>query len=194
MLDISQALGQLQKVQKVYVVAVENECKEVLYHVAASENPNLAVETVNLLPENQEQTFIFDYTAEENSPVTYTLPQTYIYEPNAAIIKAGGFKSLANQYNINKLHRNSHLYTSENLVKNFPGRLFKLKTTSRYQKKELGAHLPNLKANITVRNFPDTVAEIRKKTGIKEGGDIYLFATTDLHQKPIILVCEKAAH
>jgi len=192
MLDITQAIGQLQKVQKVYVVAVENECKEVLYHIGALENPNLIIETINLLPENRKEAFTFNYANEENTPVNYALPQTYIYEPNAAILKAGGFKSLADQYQINKLHRNSHLYTSENLVAAFPGRTFKLKTISRYQKKELTAHLPERKANITVRNFPDSVAEIRKKTGTKEGGDIYLFATTDLNSKPVILICEKA--
>jgi precorrin-6B methylase 2 len=191
MLDISQALGQLESVQKVYVVAVDNECKEVLYHVAASENPNLQVETINLSAGVSKQTFTFDYAAEENAPVTYTLPQTYIYEPNAAILKAGGFKSLAKYYGLNKLHRNSHLYTSEGLVPDFPGRIFKLRTISRYQKKELACHLPDSKANITVRNFPDSVAAIRKKTGLKEGGDIYLFATTDLNAKPIILICEK---
>jgi len=192
MLDISQAIGQLQKVQKVYVVAVENECKEVLYHVGASENSNLIIETINLLPENREQVFTFSYATEENTAVNYELPQTYIYEPNAAILKAGGFKSLANHFKLNKLRRNSHLYTSDNLVQDFPGRIFKLNAISRYQKKELAAHLPDHKANITVRNFPDTVADIRKKTGIKEGGNIYLFATTDLQQKPVILVCEKA--
>jgi len=193
MLDINQAIGQLQKVQKVYVVAVENECKEVLYHVAASDISSPVIEAVNLLPENRIQFFTFDYATEDNTQVNYTLPQSYIYEPNAAILKAGGFKSLADQYQLNKLHRNSHLYTSENLVIDFPGRTFKLKIISRYQKKELATHLPTLKANISVRNFPDTVAEIRKKTGIKEGGNIYLFATTDLHQKPVILICEKAA-
>jgi len=192
MLDITQAIGQLQKVQKVYVVAVENECKEVLYQVDASDNSSPQIEAINLLPEDREQVFTFDYAVEENTAVKYELPQTYIYEPNAAILKAGGFKSMANQFQLNKLHRNSHLYTSENLVQDFPGRIFKLKTISRYQKKGLASHLPDRKANITVRNFPDSVAEIRKKTGIKEGGDLYLFATTDLHQKPIILVCEKA--
>jgi len=192
MLDISQAVGQLGSVQKVYIVAVDNECKEVLYHVAASKNPNLLIETINLQAGANQQRFTFDYEAEENAPVTYTLPQTYIYEPNAAILKAGGFKSLANHFELNKLHRNSHLYTSENLMPDFPGRIFKLKTTSRYQKKELASYLPDLKANITVRNFPDSVAAIRKKTGLKEGSDTYLFATTDLNAKPIILICEKA--
>jgi len=191
MLDISQAVGQLGSVQKIYIVAVDNECKEVLYHVATSENPNFLIKTINLQAGANQQTFTFDYAAEENASVTYTLPQTYIYEPNAAILKAGGFKSLANYYGLNKLHRNSHLYTSENLMPDFPGRIFKLKTTSRYQKKELASYLPDLKANITVRNFPDSVAAIRKKTGLKEGGDTYLFATTDLKAKPIILICEK---
>jgi hypothetical protein len=93
---------------------------------------------------------------------------------------------------LTKLHRNSHLYTSETLVAGFPGRVFRRLATCRYQKKDLLAHVPDKKANITVRNFPDSVAQIRLKTGLKEGGNKYLLATTDLNQKPIILVCEKA--
>jgi hypothetical protein len=99
---------------------------------------------------------------------------------------------LAQQYNLTKLHRNSHLYTSTTIVRDFPGRVFRCLATCRYQKKDLLSYLPDKKANITVRNFPESVAQIRNKTGIREGGDKYLFATTDLHQKPLILVCEKA--
>ena len=192
MLDINQAIQDLRQVQKIYVVAVENECKEVLYHLSAHAGTNPQIETYNLLPGKESQYFGFTYADEEDAAVTYSLPLTFIYEPNAAILKAGGFKSLANHFALNKLHRSSHLYTSENIVQDFPGRIFKLKRTSRYQKKELASYLPDQKANITVRNFPDSVAAIRKKTGLKEGGDQYLFATTDLNAKIIILICEKA--
>lgn len=192
MLDINQAIQDLQQVHKIYVVAVENECKEVLYYLTAAANTNPIIETYNLLPTKENQYFGFTYTHEEHATVTYSLPQTYIYEPNAAILKAGGFKSTAQAYHLHKLHRNSHLYTSDNLVKDFPGRVFRLINTSRYQKKELLPQIPEKKANITVRNFPDTVAQIRTKTGLKEGGNIYLLATTDINQKPVILICEKA--
>lgn len=192
MLDINQAIGQLPTVQKIYAVAVENECKEVLYHFTSMANINPLVVAVNLMPGKKDQYFTFDYVAEENALVKYGEPLTYIYEPNAAIMKAGGFKILAQTYALYKLHRNSHLYTSEEVIKDFPGRIFRLKAVCRYQKKELLAFLPEKKANITVRNFPDTVAQIRAKTGIKEGGNIYLLATTDINQRLMLLVCEKA--
>ncbi|GEO02509.1 hypothetical protein AAE02nite_01730 [Adhaeribacter aerolatus] len=191
MLDINQAIRDLQQVHKIYVVAVDNECKEVLYHITTTAGNNPEIETHNILPTKENQYFGFGYADEENAAVTYSLPQTYIYEPNAAILKAGGFKSVAQTYQLHKLHRNSHLYTSDNLVTDFPGRVFRLMHISRYQNKELLTQIPEKKANITVRNFPDTVAQIRAKTGLKEGGNIYLFATTDINQKPVILVCEK---
>ncbi|WP_026461752.1 THUMP-like domain-containing protein [Adhaeribacter aquaticus] len=191
MLDISQAVQNLKQVERIYVVAVENECKEVLYLLSNQVNLNPEISAINLLGTGKDQSFKYNREQEENAQVNYSEPLTYIYEPNTAILKSGGFKALAQEYKVNKLHRNSHLYTSETLRADFPGRIFVLKAISRLHKKELLSYLPDGKANITVRNFTNTVAEIRKKTGIKEGGTIYLLATTDLHQKSIILVCEK---
>jgi 16S rRNA G966 N2-methylase RsmD len=191
MLDIHLAVQQLGLVQQVHVVAVENEVKEVLYLLGESHPAHPPVKAINLTGEGLQQTFIFDEQTEEQALVAYGEPGNFIYEPNAAILKAGGFKSLAQQFGVTKLHRNSHLYTSETLIRDFPGRLFRRLATCRYQKKELLGHVPDKKANITVRNFPDSVAQIRARTGLKDGGDRYLLATTDLNQKPIILVCEK---
>lgn len=193
MLDIHLALQQLGPVQQVHVVAVENECKEVLYLLGEAPPAHPPVHAVNLTGEQEQQCFIYDQPAEDQATVVYGEPSAFLYEPNAAILKAGGFKSLAQQFGLTKLHRNSHLYTSQILVREFPGRIFRRLATCRYQKKELLAHLPDKKANITVRNFPDSVAQIRAKTGLREGGNHYLLATTDLNQKPIILVCEKVA-
>jgi protein-L-isoaspartate O-methyltransferase len=192
MLDIHLAVQQLGSVQQVHVVAVENECKEVLYLLGAAAPAHPPVKAINLSGEGQQQAFTFDQPGEDQAQVVYGEPQAFLYEPNAAILKAGGFKSLAQQFGLTKLHRNSHLYTSEAVVPEFPGRIFRRLATCRYQKKELLAHLPDKKANITVRNFPDSVAQIRAKTGLKEGGYRYLLATTDVNQKPIVLVCEKA--
>jgi 16S rRNA G966 N2-methylase RsmD len=193
MLDIDQAIRSLRQVQAVWVVAVENECKEVLYLLQpGKENPDPDIHAVNLLREGQQVTFSLRKGEEETLQPTYSDPLAYIYEPNAAILKAGGFKSVAKTFDLYKLHPSSHLYTSAELRSDFPGRIFQCQAVSRYDKKELRARVPNQKANITVRNFPDPVAAIRKKTGIKEGGDIYLFATTDRYQKLIVLVCEKA--
>lgn len=193
MLDIHLALQQLPQVRQVHVVAVDNECKEVLYLLGPDSPSSPPIRAVNLAGEGQPQAFTFDLQSEEQTQVSYAEPGTFLYEPNAAILKAGGFKALASHYHLAKLHRNSHLYTADTVISDFPGRIFRRLATCRYQKKELLSHLPDKKANITVRNFPETVAQIRAKTGLKEGGNRYLLATTDLHNKPVILVCEKAA-
>ncbi|MEJ8801027.1 THUMP-like domain-containing protein [Pontibacter sp. H249] len=194
MLDIEQALEQLTHVEQVWVVAVQNEVKEVLYLLSpkAPAPANVTRTVVNLLNQVEPQVLTFTKTAEEAATPHYADPQDFVYEPNAAILKAGAFRYLGQKYNLSKLHPNSHLYTSAILIPDFPGRSFRCNTTCRYNKKELMRHLPAKKANITVRNFPESVADIRRKTGIKEGGDIYLFFTTDMHQKPVVLVCQKA--
>ena len=193
MLDIEQARQQLSQVSTITVVAVDNECKEVLYHLNKNAPPEPDYVAVNLRAIKAEITFKFKKSAEETATITYSEPQQFIYEPNTAILKAGGFKSVAQQFGINKLHRNSHLYTSETLVIDFPGRVFTCRAVCKYQKKDILPHLSAKKANITVRNFPEPVTAIRKKLGLQEGGDQYLLATTDVHQKPVILICEKVA-
>src|SRR5690606_20699235 len=129
-------------------------------------------------------------TEELEASVNYTLPQKYLYEPNKSILKAGAFKSLALRLGLDKLHPNSHLYTSDKNI-SFPGRVFEIMDVVPYQKKLILKALPDRKANITTRNFPDTVETIRKKTGIVDGGSIFLFATTNRDGKLIVLVCKK---
>lgn len=191
LLDINLAITQLKTVEKIWVVAVENECKEVLYQIGQTENLDPEITAVNLQPKTGNTEFTFRKSEEETAEVQFSEPLQFIYEPNAAIMKAGVFRQIAQRFGLKKLHRNSHLYTSETLISDFPGRSFKLKTVAKYSKKVLLSLIPEKKANITVRNFPETVAQIRQKTGLKEGGNLYLFATTDLHQQPVILVCEK---
>lgn len=192
MLDIDLALEQLGQVTKLWVVAVQNEVKEVLYLLQSNAPTPDLVERVaaNLLPSHK-QVLEFTRAAEELAKSSFSDPQQFIYEPNAAILKAGAYKYLGQELKLNKLHPNSHLYTSEQALPDFPGRAFRCKHTSRYNKKELLRLLPQKQANITVRNFPESVADIRKKTGIKEGGNNYLFFTTDMHQKPVVLHCQK---
>ena len=134
--------------------------------------------------------YSFSYS-QENKTALLSEPLDYLYEPNASILKAGAFNSIANDFELQKLHPNSHLYTSHNLVEDFPGRIFKVGAVCKYNKKEILKHLSEKKANITRRNFPDSVAGIRKKTGIKEGGEHYLFATTLQDNQPKILLCTK---
>ncbi|MCU0390402.1 MAG: class I SAM-dependent methyltransferase [Thermoflexibacter sp.] len=191
MLDIDLAMKSLgQNLQKVIVLAVDNECKEVLY-LLGSKSATSDIETINIDKENRQQLFSFTKESESTASISYALPQQYLYEPNAAILKAGGFKSIASVFQINKLHLHSHLYTSTHLVPHFVGRSFVITAISKLDKKELKKYLPDNKANIAVRNFPISVEEIRKQTGIKEGGDIYLFATKDIKEKKIVLICHK---
>lgn len=124
---------------------------------------------------------IFRFTMEEEQevPVTYaTRPLRYLYEPSAAILKAGAFRSVAARFGVKKLHRHSHLYTSDERIA-FPGRCFEVEAFSGFGKKESAAFLRGLtQANLTVRNFPASVEALRKRFRLKEGGDVYLFATT----------------
>ena len=191
MLDIQQALTQLENVMKVYVVAVKNDCKEVLYLLEKDFSGEAKIVTVNLKGTEKKEAFRFYKKDELEVAINFSMPKKYIYEPNAAVLKAGAFRSVASKYQLDKLHPNSHLYTSDELLKTFPGRVFTCEHVSKYDKKSLRKRLPDKKANITVRNFPNTVQEIRKKTGIKPGGDVYLFATTGMDEKPLVLVCRK---
>ena len=189
LLDISLALEALPHIKEVHVVSVRNECKELLFRIVPGyEGPPIRI-AVNLL-KNDKEIFEFSNEQEEETP-TFNRPQNYLYEPNASIMKAGGFNAVANTFGVSKLHRNSHLYTSEEVVNNFPGRVFKIMAQTVLNKKKLKPYLPKGKANITVRNYPMTVKEIRKQTGIKEGGDVYLFATTLMKDDPSVLVCSK---
>ena len=168
------------------VVAINNEVKELLFILKKGFKESIKIKTINF-QKKQEQLFEFDYGTTET--VNFSFPKKYIYEPNAAILKSGGFSQVANQLNLEKLHQNSHLYTSDKLI-DFPGRRFELNHNIPFNKKQLRKLIPSKKANITTRNFPQTVAQIRKKTGIKDGGEQYLFFTTDINNKHIILICE----
>lgn len=187
LLDIKQVLSQLPHIKEAHVVAVNNECKEVLYLLDKEQTTSPIIHCVDLSKKNQ---FDFLYQNEEATCST-ELPLKYLYEPNVAILKAGAFNSIGNAFYLQKLHPNSHLYTSNKLLNDFPGRRFFIEERTKLNKKELAILLPNKKANITRRNFPLSVANIRKKTGLKEGGDKYLFATTLKDNKPTILVCSK---
>lgn len=191
MLDIDLALQELSHVVKVWVVAVQNECKEVLYLLQAGAGKNPEITAVNLKPEQEVTALSFTKQQEEQAQVAYSEPQRYLYEPNTALLKAGAFKWLSQEYEVQKLHRNSHVYTSAELREAFPGRIFEIRAKPKANAKELQKFLPDKKANITVRNYPLSVAQLREKVKLKEGGSTYLFATTDLHNKPILLLCQK---
>jgi 16S rRNA G966 N2-methylase RsmD len=189
LLDISIGINELQHVKTIYSVAVNNEVKELLWVLERDFNEEIDIQTVNLLKTSQ-QTFQFNLNEEAETEVNHSEPQTYLYEPNAAILKMGAFNSISKQLQLNKLHKHSHLYTSKNLIP-FPGRRFKIEKTIDYNKKLFKKELQLTKANVTTRNFPETVQSIRKKLNIKDGGDNYLFFTTLNTGKKVIISCSQ---
>lgn len=186
-LDLKSAINELNNVKEIHVVAVENEVKELLFLLEKNDTKSIEVKTINIAKTNTQK---FDFTLGENTNATFSEPKKYVYEPNAAILKAGAFLQVSEKLNIAKLHHNSHLYTSNELT-DFPGRRFEIKHNISYDKKQLLQLIPTKKANIAIRNFPETVAQIRKKTGLKDGGNQYLFFTTDFNNKHLVLICEK---
>lgn len=189
LLDITAGISDLKHVKEIHIVADHNEVKEVLWVLHSNEQGSaIAIKTINITHSGSE-TFNFLLAEEGKVKSTYAAPQAYIYEPNAAIMKSGGFKSIGKAFGVYKLHEHSHLYTSEELIR-FPGRIFKIINTAAYNKKAIKS-LSLSKANITTRNFPHSVAEIRKRFKISDGGNLYLFFTTDFNGELMVLVCEK---
>ncbi|WP_299672535.1 class I SAM-dependent methyltransferase [uncultured Polaribacter sp.] len=186
-LDITQTVQDLKNVKEVHVVAIKNEVKEVLFLLHKNYEGAIEIKTINI---KKERSDIFNFNYLENSISEYATPQNFLYEPNAAILKSGGFHQITNQFKVNKLHKHSHLYTSEVLIA-FPGRTFKIEYMLPYDKKKIKRLLPENKANITTRNFPKTVAQIRKETKIKEGGTIFIFFTINKKGQLIVLICSK---
>ena len=188
LLDITNGISELKYVKEIYIVALKNEVKELLWILEKGFQGEPELKTVNL--DTSQETFSFNWSGERNANVTLAQPEGYLYEPNAAIMKSGGFKSIGNTYGLKKLHEHSHLYTSDELIA-FPGRRFVIEEVVYYVKKEFKGLTMVQKANITTRNFPESVATIRKKLKLKDGGAVYLFFTTDKDGKLIVLKCSK---
>ena len=187
-LDISAGLSELKFVKKIHIVALENEVKELLWEIEKDYDGQIEIKTINLLKDNNQEFNFFNNS--ENISSTFGTLEKYLYEPNAAIMKSGGFVEVATRFKVTKLHQHSHLYISNNLIE-FPGRRFEIKQSFLYNKIEMTRNLKNTKINITTRNFPDTVQTIRKKWNIKEGGDEYCFFSTDALNNKIALICKK---
>ena len=189
LLDISAGLDELHFVKEIYIVALNNEVKELLWKLEKGFTGQPLVYAVNLSKEGEPE--VFSTKLQDDETVNYVLPQKYLYEPNSAIMKSGAFNAVANTFNLFKLHKHSQLYTSDSLI-NFPGRRFIINEILSYSKPEMKKHAESKKMNITVRNFPVSVDELRKKWKIKEGGDTYAFFTTDKDNNKIMLLSTKA--
>jgi 16S rRNA G966 N2-methylase RsmD len=194
MLDIDLAISDLGNVSQVYVVAVENEVKEVLFHLQSplsfGEGLGVRLNAINLT-KNNSTTLSFTKSEEKNASIKLGFPKQYLYEPNATIMKSGAFRFVAQHFDLQKIAPHSHLYTSEELADDFQGRIFKIIAVCKLDKKEISKYLTDKKANITIRNFPLTVQQIRDKLKLSDGGNEYLFATTDAQNQKIVIVCRK---
>ena len=192
MLDWHRSVSELNCVQEVHIISVNNECKELLLVLSARNMGNLRIYCVN-----DAQSFVCDESDMETSSVKIA-PSTleemqYLYEPNASLMKAGCFGVLSGRYDARMLSKNSHLFVSQAPIEAFPGRSFRIIAISSFNKKELKRHLSGItKANIATRNFPLSVAELRKRLKLKDGGETYIFATTLSDESHVLMITEKA--
>ena len=191
LLDIKLAMRQLLTVSKVWVVSVDNECKEVLYLLGRRAIPTEDIPITAVALGAPIQEFTFSWQEEQRTVAPFSPPQQYLYEPDAALLKAGEFRSFAGQFGLSKLHPNTHLYTSERLLAAGPGRRFYVEQVCKYDRKAVRSAVPEGRANIATRNFPDAIDTVRRKLALADGGDIYLFAVTTREDKKELLVCRK---
>ena len=194
MLDLSLALKALKYVREVHIVSVNNECKELLLILEKSiDSSEIVIHCEQITSTGEHQHYAFTQEQERTSDCPLSAEVgAYLYEPNASILKAGAYRSLTQTYPVNKLHASSHLYTSPYYIEDFPGRRFQVEAVSGFGKKELKTLLQGLeKANLTIRNFPSSVAELRKRLKLKEGGECYLFATTLSDESKVLIKCRK---
>ena len=190
MLDISSTLQILKNVSNVYIVAVKNEVKELLFHQEKEFQSEVTINTSNTYSGGTER-FSFKISQEKSAEATLDTPKRYLYEPNAAVMKSGGFKLVSEHYKLDKLDINTHLYTSDDLIKDFPGKIYKINSTHPYHKKTLKRLVGRQKANLKTRNFPEKIEAIKKYFKISDGGDNYLFFTCSLKSK-IAIQCQLA--
>lgn len=196
MLDISAALMVLKCVREIHVVSVKGECKELLFVLDAQYEGMPVYHAVNLA--SADEPFICSYEQKTDAVLSVAgqsiaLAQgMYLFEPNASILKAGVQDVLCQHYGVAKLHPMSNLFISREPVESFPGRAFKVVDYCGFGKNELRAMLGETKrANLAIRNFPSTVADLRKKLRLAEGGDVYLFATTLADGSHVLVRCAK---
>ena len=207
MLDWHRAVSELSHVREVHIISVNNECKELLLVLSARNMGDMEASSADgevkhagnlrIYCINDAQSFVCDELDMETSSVRVA-PSTledmqYLYEPNASLMKAGCFGVLSERYDARMLSKNSHLFVSREPIAAFPGRSFRIIAVSSFNKKELKRHLSGItKANIATRNFPLSVAELRKRLKLKDGGETYIFATTLSDESHVLVITEKA--
>ena len=194
MLDISSAIKILKNVHEVHIISVANECKEILFILKKEKVDRIKFKAVNIV--NNNKTDVFEFFKEDESACIISNSQEiqqFLYEPNSSILKSGAFKSICLQFNLLKLHNNTHLYTSNNLVSDFQGRIFEVVDLVGNSKKDMiEIKIKYPKANISTRNYPLKPEELKRKLGIDDGGDIFIFACTIEKDLKVLIICRKA--
>ena len=191
LLDITEALKQLEKVSQVSIVSVDNECKEVLFLMDIAFVTEPLIEAINL-SKGLVRSFRFSFSDERAYQISFSEPQEFIYEPNASVLKAGAFKSIAVRFCVEKVHPSTHLYTSKNLVADFPGRIFKIVDFVKADPKVLKQYFPESNANILTRNYPLSPQDLKAKSRLKDGGNRFLIGFSGLKKK-YLAVAEKVS-
>ena len=186
-LDITAGCMELENIKAIHIVAIENEVKEILWLLEKGYNDEIELNAVNI---QKEKTDCNIFILGEHTPARFSLPQEFLYEPNAPLLKSGGVDYLCDALHISKLHPHSHLFTHSEVI-DFPGRRFSINEVIPFKKENLKKQLEGKKMNITTRNFPLTVEEIRKKYKIADGGTVYAFFTTNINNEKIVLICTK---
>ena len=192
MLDISMIINELPNIAEIYIVAVKNECKEILVLLRPDYNGNPLVISTEA-KRSGEILFKFKQNEEQSAIPTFaTTIKKYLYEPNAAIMKAGAFKLVSQRFGIDKLHINSHLYTSDTLIPDFPGRIFEVVGSASFSKKIKKELLKDVtEASVAVRNFPLSANELRKSLNLKESDGNFVFGTTMMGEKKVVIYCKR---
>lgn len=188
LLDLQEGLLDLNGVKQVWVVSVRNEVKELLFLCAKNHSDEPVVSAVNL--ESDHEPFTFKLSDERAAQAPVSDPLTYLYEPNASILKAGAFKVIAATYALGKIHPNTHLYTSNELINRFPGRIFKINTHLKADAKTVATHFPENKVNVITRNYPLSPDALKKKFKLRDGGERYLIGCSGEKQK-FLLAAER---
>lgn len=191
MLDVAKALEELRHVREVHIVAVANECKELLLLMESGFEGTPSCTCVNLQSGQQPLSFPLRGVSPSSLSHLHDVSR-YLYEPNAALMKAGCFGLLEELFQVRQLHPNSHLFTSGQLVEGFPGRIFEVEGWAPYHKGVKKTLLQGVEqASVAVRNFPLTVAELRKALRLTDGDEVYLFATTLGGNKKVLIRTHK---
>jgi 16S rRNA G966 N2-methylase RsmD len=195
MLDISLITNELQNISEIHIVSVKNECKEILIKIEPGFDDEIKYFCLNFVGNDLKSAQLFEFSEHSESSANSDYAPTikrYLYEPNASLMKSGAFKLISQRFVIEKLHVNSHLYTSDNLISDFPGRIFEVVGFAPFNKKIKKELLKDItEASVATRNFPLSAKELRKNLNLKESDKNYVFGTTLMGEKKVVILCKK---